>query len=104
MDKEVAKLNKDNDELTKELVATRSTASSWEKKAMAAEAQVKKDREASDGIIRDYANKYKELEEAIFQDCRRILGKYLNLNLPSPRASRVRKHAGFSIFHGIDLR
>jgi hypothetical protein len=91
MDREVAKLNKANDELTKELVATLSTASSLEKRAATAEAQAKKDREASDVVIREQANKYKELEEAIFQDCRRILGKRLNIDLPSPRASRVHK-------------
>jgi hypothetical protein len=38
MDREAAKLNKANNELTKELVAARSTALSLEKRAAAAEA------------------------------------------------------------------
>jgi CTP-dependent riboflavin kinase len=75
MDEEVAKLTKSNAELAKELAAARSSASTWEGKALTAERQVKKDRLASDGVIREQATKYKELEEAVLKDCCRILGK-----------------------------
>jgi hypothetical protein len=44
MVKEVAKLNKANDKLSKELAAARSAASTWESKALATENQAKKDR------------------------------------------------------------
>jgi hypothetical protein len=81
MDKEVAKLNKANIELVKELAAARSTASTWEKRALTAEAQAEKDREASDGIIREHASRHKKLEETIFKYCRQILGEYLCVNL-----------------------
>jgi hypothetical protein len=75
MDEEVAKLTKSNADLAKELAAARSSTSTWEGKALAAESQARKDPEASNGVIREQAAKYKELEEAVLKDCRRILGE-----------------------------
>jgi recombinational DNA repair ATPase RecF len=52
MDKKIAALTKDQREVSEKLVATQSAVSTWERKALVVEAQVKKDHKASDGVIK----------------------------------------------------
>jgi hypothetical protein len=75
MDKELARMSKASEEITQECEAAKAAVVSWEKRARVAEAQARKDREASDGIIQEQASKIKDLEEAAFRNCRGILGK-----------------------------